>query len=474
VSGTPPASPRGSALLAAVLVVLAAASVATTRPAGRSGLPPAAAATSSRLVTGTDLGCPDRTAAAAGEGGTSSLRVGLAGVSGRAGGGRVTLAPGGRSVVIERGRVLDVAGPDVGLLRGRGRVAAGLFGFRTEGRTHRGRAPTLAVASCAAPRAQWWFTGAGAGLDHTSTLQLTNLDPDPAVVDLRVLGPDGDVDTAAARGVVLPPGSRRSLALAGVAPGADDLALGVHATRGRVVASVTDAVRTRSGAPAGREWLPGVERGSRTLWLAGVPAAGNLRTGVARTLLVANPSELEAVVDVAVSDTSGTFTPTGVHDLAVAPGALARVDLTRALGDEPVAVRLRSGVPVLASLRCTQAGDESYAVPATALTGPAAAPVVPGVDATVELTAGTGAAARAEVAAYGAGGRRLGGAIVAVPVGGTTSWHAPPRAAYLVVTPASRGAVQGAVAYVGGGVAATPLVDLPLREQRVPVAPGPP
>ena len=29
---------------------------------------------------------------------------------------------------------------------------------------------TLGVTPCAAPRAQWWFTGAGAGLDHSSSL----------------------------------------------------------------------------------------------------------------------------------------------------------------------------------------------------------------------------------------------------------------------------------------------------------------
>ncbi len=452
-----------SSRTAVLLVVLAALAVALTMP--RSAAPAAREPTTGGApVTRTDLGCPA-------PGRAGAVRLGL--VRGPAGsgavrGGTVEWGPVTGPLVpqvLARGPVtaltVDQArgGPRV---RADGPAAAGLVGFRTD----RGPGPSLAVTSCGSPRSEWWFTGAGAGLDHSSTLLLANLDPGPAVVDLRVLGPDGELRGAGTRGVVVAPHSQRRVDLSGVAPQVDDLALGVHASRGRVVAAVDDSLRSSPTAPEGLEWLAATDRPARRLQLAGIP-----RVARGRTLLVANPSTLEAAVEVGVSGASGTFTPTGLDPVTVAPGAIEAVDVSRVVpSGEPAGIRLRSRVPVVAALRSGTANDHAYAVPAQPVVGAAAASLVAGARSTVQLAAGS-RAVRAAVAAYDARGRRVDQATVRVGAGATRGWT-PRGGAYVVVTPRGGGQVRGAVVYVGGGLAAVPLTSLPLREPRPVVRPG--
>src|SRR5665811_234383 len=154
-------------------------------------------------------------------------------------------------------------------------------------------------------------------------------------------------------------------------------------TRGRVVAAMSDAYAPEPGAASGAEWLPEQPAPSRVIRLAGIPAeAGE------QTLLIANPSDLEALVDVEVAGKSGSFAPEGLTQVRVPPGAVEATDITNVLGKEPVALRLRSGVPVVASVRSLTHGDSSYAGPVMPLGGSAVAPVIGGAKTTVQLTAG--------------------------------------------------------------------------------------
>jgi hypothetical protein len=229
---------------------------------------------------------------------------------------------------------------------------------------------------------------------------------------------------------------------------------------------VIDSLRARASALPGQEWLSGTEQPSRTVRLGGLPAS----SGAAR-LSIANPSDLEAVVDVRVAGRSGTFAPTGLDPVTVPPGALEQVDLQRTLpSGEPVSLVLRSRVPVVASVRFGDGADHAYGSPVVPLTGPAAAPVVARADASVQLTAGVNPAT-VDVAALDDTGRVAGRSTLSVPATATRAWSPPGSAAYVTVTP-RRGTVSGAVAYSGAGLAVVPLTSLPIRVERPAVRPA--
>lgn len=447
----------GVAVVAVAAVAVLAPQTSDVRTAGAAG-----SAASGEVVTRTVLRCPDYDARG---GVATAVRVGLAPTDERLASGRVgrdAVGEAPRPVDVPRGALVDLSSDGGPTVVGTGGSAAGLFGFRDDRRA----SGVLAVTPCVAPRAEWWFTGAGGGLDHSSTLLLTNVDPGPAVVDLRVLGPSGEVKTVGTTGITLPPESEKRIDLADIAPETDELSLEVHASRGRVAASVIDSLRSSASALPGQEWLSGTDRPSRTVRLGGLPA----RTGAA-TLSIANPSELEAVVDVRVAGRSGTFAPAGLDPVTVPPGGLEQVDLQRTLpSGEPVSLVLRSRVPVVASVRFGDSADHAYGSPVVPLTGPAAAPVVARADASVQLTAGANPAT-ADVAAVDDTGRVTGRTTLSIPATATRAWSPPGSAAYVTVTP-RRGTVSGAVAYSGAGLAVVPLNSLPIRVERPAVRPA--
>jgi len=455
--------PGAPVVIALVLVVLATLAVVLTRSPEPGGAPRGSVGA---LVDRTLLACPGPLDAAGGQV-RGRTEVGLAPVKGPRGplgdDGTVRVGPSGeeRAASLSRGELLDVDSDRGVSVDAAGSAAAGVFGDRVDR-----VGATTATGRCVAPRAEWWFTGAGAGLDHSSVLTLANVDPGPAVVDLRVLGPDREVQTVGTTGITVQPGSRQRIDLTEIAPQTDELALEVHASRGRVVAAVDDSLAGAGAPGAGSDWLTGTDRATRQVRLAGIPPQAR-----ARTLLVANPSELEAVVEVQVAGSSGTFAPTGLQPVTVAPGAVEAVDLADVLPRrEAVTLRLRSRVPVLATLRASRQGDTAYAAAVSPLTGPAAAPLLRGIDASVQLTAGA-TGGKAELTAYDRDGERVDRTTLTLEPAATGTWEPEGGAGYVLVRPTD-GRLHGAVAYSGSGVSTVPLRPLPIRVLRPTVQPA--
>jgi hypothetical protein len=323
----------------------------------------------------------------------------------------------------------------------------------------------VGVQECLPPRARWWFTGGGAGLDHRSRLVMANVDPGPAVVDVVVHGPDGVVDSVDTRGITIAPGDVRTIDLVEVAPQTEELAVHVEASRGRVVAGLADAFATSPAATPGHEWVPAQPEAARVVRLAPLP-----RRADRRTLVLANPTDREALVDVEVSGEGGAFAPTDVAQVRVPPGSVVSADLDQVVGDDASAVVLRSPVPVTATVRSADGADVSYAAAVPVLTGPAVAVLAGGTRADLHLTAGDDGAT-ATVTAYTADGGEVESAELELPPTATLAWSPEGATDYLVVTP-GEGSVAGGVALAGSaGLSQVPLRPLPVALRQPVVVP---
>lgn len=464
IAAPPPRERRGldrTTVVAAALVLLSAAAVLV---AGRGEAPPAQRVTAdTEPVDHVVDGCA-RT-----ESGTSVV-TGSAPVAGLGGQGSVRYAApaalaSAKDRPMKRGALhrLDPGtkqAPTVAV-EANGEIAAGLFTFQLDP-----DAGKLAIGDCSAPQAQWWFTGAGATLDHASELAIANVDSGPAVVDVRVFTHAGEAtDTVGTRGITVQPGDTLEVPLMEVVPQGDDLAVSVSTSRGRVVAAMSDSFAPDADASSGSEWMPAQSAPTRLVRLAGLPEAADTRT-----LVVSNPTDRETLLGLEVSGKTGSFEPTGLEEIRVPPKSVVTTDVGAVLGGEAVAVILRSPVPVTASLRSTAGEDSTYAAPVLPLTGPAAAPVADGARSDVVLTADSSAAS-AEIVAYDEKGKKVGAGTLELDPGATASWRPGRGAAYVVVTP-REGEVFGGVSVTGAGTSQVPLVTLPVEVSRPFVQPA--
>jgi hypothetical protein len=343
---------------------------------------------------------------------------------------------------------------DVARVAGRGQGAVGLLAWR---------AGTQETTACPAPRSSWWFAGAGGGLDHRTTLVLSDVDEGATVVDVELVGATGRVDDQALRDLTVPPGSRRVIALAAVAPSSDELTVHVTTNQGRVVAQAYDSWRSRVGGRTGHEWLPPSAPPSTDVRMPGVPADADRRT-----LLVTNTSDRQALVTPQVVTDDGAFVPRGHDEISVDPGAVAAVPLGAGFDRRYAGIRLRSDVPVVGALRSQVGDDTAYAAGGETAMGFLAAPT-PG--RSTLLLQGTDEPSGADVSAWSAQGRRVGSAGVSVPPSGLATWSVPDDAAYVLVRPdTGRGAlVVAVVSRLPRGVAALPLGTVPVTVARPPV-----
>ncbi|MEU5995902.1 DUF5719 family protein [Spirillospora sp. NPDC047418] len=323
-------------------------------------------------------------------------RLAVQSLSGK-GGGRVDMTPTkggsplGSMTSPGQGWAEDTeSGENSYTVRATGALAAGLEAEQTthwSGGADRG----LAGARCATPGTDLWFLGPGPVATDELDLYLTNVDAQPASVDLTALSGEGPLDTPEGRGTRVEPYTTRIVkigdsaeGLGGIVETAADLALRVRTTSGRVAASL----RARAGAKKGIEWLPQSREPATSVLVPGVPGGDGQRR-----LLVSVPGEADARIRVQVITSGGAFAPQGQDVLDAPAQTVTSVPLTGALSGKAAAVRLVADRPILAGFAADRGADVAYG----AATGPLAASG-PGVvadnrfDASLILTAPSGAA----------------------------------------------------------------------------------
>lgn len=415
------------------VAALASVSPSETEDAGRA--PSAAPLTRSVVV------CPpDR-------GGVGDARVALADAT-QSGTIRVGGAP---DVTITSGALSRVSGSSYVVLRAEGDLASGLVAARTGGGGE---------VTCSPPSSDVWFTGVGAGPEHSSVLHLVNPDGGPALADVTVHGPDGVRDVAALRGLAVPARGQVELDLAEVAPARDELTLRVQVSRGRLASSVMDRIDLLGSDTRAVSWLPANAAPSRKPLLLGVQKGGG-----ERTLAVTNHGSDETRVRVLAVTAESEFAPAGFDPVRVPPGATVAVAMSGLLSSDVVdgliGLRLESEQPVSAQLRTRTGNSLTHAVAAPLVKERAASVVGAGV--TQLVLAGSDAVTKVTVVQRDAAGRALKPVEVTMRPGRGHRLDLPAKARWVEVQ-VDGGEVAAAIE---SGAAVRPLLDL-VTESLVP------
>ncbi|GGH89961.1 DUF5719 family protein [Arthrobacter liuii] len=126
-----------------------------------------------------------------------------------------------------------------------------------------------AAATCGQPSNDQWLAGASTTVGRTSVLALTNASTTPATASLELFGAGGQVQAPGSRGLLVAPGTTRSVVLAGLAPNESQLSVHVRSAGGPVAASIQQSV-LRGLTPGGVDFIsPGT-----------APAVRQVMTGV--------------------------------------------------------------------------------------------------------------------------------------------------------------------------------------------------
>lgn len=196
----------------------------------------------------------------------------------------------------------------------------------------------LAMAACAVPAADLWLIGGGAGPSRTERLVLANPGGNSITADFTVYGAKGTID-GAGHSVSIPPRSRAVLSLDRLAPDVADPVVHVVASGGQVAGVLSDA--WIDGATArGIDDATAAAPPSTDLVIAGVDKAG------AASVRIANPADVEALVQVRVLGDAGPSQPDALRVIRVPAGSTT--DTALDLPDGAIGLHLIADQPVVA------------------------------------------------------------------------------------------------------------------------------
>ena len=227
-----------------------------------------------------------------------------------------------------------------------------------------------AAAACQQPGNDLWLVGANTALGRTAVLKLSNASSSPATVSLELFGAEGRIQAPGSRGLLVAPGTTRSVILAGLAPGQERLSVRVRSAGGPVAAHIQQSVLrgltpggvefiAPAAAPALRQVIPGVDiqDPGGMAGLTGQPGFGD--AGPALQLTV--PGSADAVVAIKVFGRDGQKALPGGGVVTAKAGSVTEVPLA-GVPAGPYTVSVSSDVSFTAAARVTRgltAGDAS-------------------------------------------------------------------------------------------------------------------
>lgn len=207
----------------------------------------------------------------------------------------------------------------------------------------------LAGLPCGPAVTDAWFMGGGSTLGRYTQVFLSNVDDQPAQVDVLLYGTTGPISAPGALGLVVPPRSRVVLPLSTLIPGQPLVALNVIARAGRISPAVLDD-QVNGLNPQGLEYLP-LTSAHRSLVIPGVLGGPG-----SRVLMMLAP-DADAQVAVSVLTSNGSLTQVGMNSYTLTAGKVTAVSLDKILNGQDVGLVLRSDQPLVAGVHMVVPGQ---------------------------------------------------------------------------------------------------------------------
>jgi hypothetical protein len=209
----------------------------------------------------------------------------------------------------------------------------------------------LASVRCGEPGSDLWFVGPGQmGGAAQIQLDLMNVDPLPASVDVSIITDAGQVQSDGDTGITVPPHQTVTEALSSLAGNASVVAIEVRTSIGRVAADVSET--SSHGGTA--SWLPSTAPPSTQLVIPGVPPSG----GPAGLYIVV-PGSANARIKVVSITPQGEHQPFGTQTIDLPGDSASYVPLTPLGGT--AALELTANVPVTAGVLVPGSGLGAFA-----------------------------------------------------------------------------------------------------------------
>ncbi|WP_411375892.1 DUF5719 family protein [Arthrobacter sp. MPF02] len=224
----------------------------------------------------------------------------------------------------------------------------------------------MAAANCLQPSNDQWLTGASTTVGRTSVLALTNASTTPATVSLELFGIGGQIQAPGSRGLLVAPGTTRSVVLGGLAPGEARLSVHVRSAGGPVAATIQQSV-LRGLTPGGVDFIaPGAAPAVRQV-MTGVdiqdPAGVSALTGTngyqdaGPALQITVPGPSDAVVEVKLYGRDGEKPLPSGGVVTAKAGSVTEVSLAGVPAGH-YTVSAASDVSFVASTRITRGLEE--------------------------------------------------------------------------------------------------------------------
>lgn len=237
----------------------------------------------------------------------------------------------------------------------------------------------LAGSSCQAPSNELWLAGASTEVGRTAILTIANSSATPATVNLDLYGSSGQIQSAGAKGLLVPPGTSRAIVLAGLAADQKNLAVHLRSTGGPVAATIQQSVLrgltpggvenlSPAAAPNQRQVITGIQALAPTLAskISAQPGYQDAQT----SLQVAVPGGSDSVIQVKVYGQGGPVALPNGGVFTAKAGSVTELPLSGLpAGNYTLDISSESQfTAAVRSVRGTKAGDavDLASAPATA------------------------------------------------------------------------------------------------------------